>query len=156
MKIIDNFIPHKKWSNIYETFLNNNFPWYYQSSQTKNDNSYMMHCFYRDNKINSDFYYLVEPILKKLKPSKILNIRANLCLKRPMICHWHVDDWTKDLNHKTAIYYVNTNNGSTVFKDRKVKSSKNKMVIFNANVTHKAEYQTDTDVRMVINFNYNL
>jgi len=116
MKVIQNFISHKKWSNIYETF----------------------------------------PLLKKLNPSKILNIRANLCLKRPMICHWHVDDWTKNLKHKTAIYYVNTNNGSTVFQGRKVKSVKNKVVIFNANVTHKAEYQTDTDVRMVINLNYNL
>ena len=55
---------------------------------------------------------------------------------------------------KVAIYYLNTNNGHTVFKNKKVKSEKNKIVIFNGDVEHKAEYQTDKDTRMVINFNY--
>ena len=115
----------------------------------------MMHCFYRDGQVNSDFYYLIQPILDKLKPTEILNIRANLALKRPMTSDWHVDDyWDKRLLHTTAIYYVNSCNGYTVFKNNKIKSVGNKILIFDANTLHNVEYQTDTDTRMVINFNY--
>ena len=76
-----------------------------------------------------------------------------------------VDDLTENLKHKTAIYYVNTNNGSTLFRDystpgvskiKKVKCEKNKIVIFDAIKKHKAKIQTNTDTRMVININYEL
>lgn len=154
MKEIKNYITHEQWNRIYDTFLDNNFPWFYEPTQTNRDTSYMMHCFYRDGKINSDFYYLIQPILDKLKPTKILNIRANLALKRPMTSDWHVDDWDKRLIHKTAIYYVNSCNGYTVFTKKRVKSVGNKIIIFDARTLHKVEYQTDTDTRMVINFNY--
>ena len=104
--------------------------------------------------INSDYYYLIEPILKKLKFKNLLNVRANLCLKRPSKCSWHVDNFTKDLKHKTAIYYVNNNNGYTIFKNKKIKCEANKIVLFDADQIHKAKIQTNTDARIVINFNY--
>tara|TARA_R100000458_G_C8233317_1_gene214375 strand:- start:49 stop:519 length:471 start_codon:yes stop_codon:yes gene_type:complete len=155
MKEINNYITHDQWNSICNTFLANNFPWFYEPTQVDGDSSFMMHCFYRDGQVNSDFYYLIQPILDKLKPTEILNIRANLALKRPMTSDWHVDDyWDKRLLHTTAIYYVNSCNGYTVFKNNKIKSVGNKILIFDANTLHKVEYQTDTDTRMVINFNY--
>ena len=155
MKEINNYITHYQWNSICDTFLANNFPWFYEPTQVDGDSSFMMHCFYRDGQVNSDFYYLIQPILDKLKPTEILNIRANLALKRPMTSDWHVDDyWDKRLLHTTAIYYVNSCNGYTVFKNNKIKSVGNKILIFDANTLHKVEYQTDTDTRMVINFNY--
>ena len=77
-------------------------------------------------------------------------------LKRPMKSHWHSDFDNLKLTSKskTAIYYVNTNNGYTVFKNKKIKSEANKMVIFNGNTQHKVKYQTDRDTRIVINFLY--
>ena len=107
MNIIDNFINKKECKNINEMFLSKNFPWYYSKDQTNSkDTSFMFHIFYRDNQINTKHYNLIEPILNKLNPKKILHIRANLCFKRPSRCGWHVDKWSQNLKHTTAIYYV--------------------------------------------------
>ena len=136
--------------------LGANFPWFYRKNQTGKDSSFLNHVFFTNNKLNSNLYSLIEPLVKKLNPDKLINIRANLCLKRPMKSHWHSDFDNLKLTSKskTAIYYVNTNNGYTVFKNKKVKSEANKMIIFNGNTQHKVKYQTDRDTRIVINFLY--
>ena len=154
MNIYKNFIKKEYSNKINKELLKPYFPWFYNKEQAGDDTSYMFHLFHNKTNINSDYFYLVEPILKKLKIKKILYIRANLCLKRPSKCSWHTDNLTKDLKHKTAIYYVNTNNGYTLFKNKKVKCEKNKIVIFDAIEKHKAKIQTDPATRMVININY--
>ena len=156
MNIYKNFVDKKICKQIKENMLGANFPWFYRKSQTGKDSSFLYHVFYTDDKINSDLYSLIEPLVKKLNPEKLINIRANLCLKRPMKSNWHsdFDNLKLTFKSKTAIYYVNTNNGYTVFKNKKVKSEANKMVIFNGNTRHKVKYQTDRDTRIVINFLY--
>ena len=135
------------------------FPWFYASSQVDDiDSSYMFHSFFHKNRINSPHYYhIIKPVLDILKPLAIINIRANLLLARTSFeSVYHSDDWGfKKPKHKTAIFYVNTNNGCTVFKDKKkIKCVENKLIIFPSNMEHKAVAQTDTDTRIVINFNY--
>jgi hypothetical protein len=154
MKLYKNIIKKEYSNKINEELLKPYFPWYYNKNQNNKDTSYMFHLFFNGTNVNSDYFYLVEPILKKLKIKNLLNVRANLCLKRPSKCNWHVDKFTKNLKHKTAIYYVNTNNGYTLFKNKKVKCEKNKIVIFDADQKHKAKIQTNTDARIVININY--
>ncbi len=159
MNIYKNFIDKNYSNKIYKTLLNVNFPWYYilhQVPTNKKNTSFMGHTFVLDGKINSSEMSLIEPILYKLKAKKIYNVRANLCLKRPSYCSWHVDKFTNNLKHKTAIYYVNSNNGYTEFKNKKIKCEKNKIVIFDADKKHRAIGQTDKDARVVINFNYEL
>jgi|TARA_R100000742_G_C4191000_1_gene23093 hypothetical protein len=159
MNIYKDFISKKDSDKIYNTLLSNNFPWYYypfQVGQNKKDTSFMGHIFLKDGQKNSEAMDLINPIVDKLKPKKIFNIRANLCLRRPSQCSWHVDDFTDDVSHTTAIYYVNTNNGYTEFKNKKVKCMQNKIVIFDAKLKHRAKGQTDKDTRIVINFNYEL
>ena len=156
MNIYKNFIDKKICKQIKDNMLGANFPWFYRKNQTGKDSSFLNHVFFTNNKLNSNLYSLIEPLVKKLNPDKLINIRANLCLKRPMKSHWHSDFDNLKLTSKskTAIYYVNTNNGYTVFKNKKVKSEANKMIIFNGNTQHKVKYQTDRDTRIVINFLY--
>ena len=156
MNIYKNFIDKKICKQINDNMLGANFPWFYRKNQTGKDSSFLNHVFFTNNKLNSNLYSLIEPLVKKLNPDKLINIRANLCLKRPMKSHWHSDFDNLKLTSKskTAIYYVNTNNGYTVFKNKKVKSEANKMIIFNGNTQHKVKYQTDRDTRIVINFLY--
>ena len=160
MNIFKNFLPKNNFNEIYSTILTGDyFPWYYapyQVTSSKKNTSYMFHTFIENGNINSSFINLINPILEKLKPKNVINVRANLYLKRPSYCSWHVDGFTKNLNHKTAIYYLNTNNGYTEFKNKKIKSLKNKMIVFDASLKHRAKAQTDKDVRVVINFNYEL
>lgn len=55
----------------------------------------------------------------------------------------------------TSIFYVNTNNGYTLFKNnQKVKSIENRMVIFKSSEIHSSVTCTDSKVRCVINFNF--
>ena len=57
-----------------------------------------------------------------------------------------------------AVIYVNTNNGYTEFKDgeevRKVESVANRMVFFDAELSHRGVSSTDSRYRCVINFNW--
>tara|TARA_R100000664_G_C2626256_1_gene57964 strand:- start:5 stop:484 length:480 start_codon:yes stop_codon:yes gene_type:complete len=156
MNIYKNFVDKKICKQIKDNMLGANFPWFYRKNQTGKDSSFLNHVFFTNNKLNSNLYFLIEPLVKKLNPDKLINIRANLCLKRPMKSHWHSDFDNLKLTSKskTAIYYVNTNNGYTVFKNNKVKSEANKIIIFNGNIKHKVKYQTDRDTRIVINFLY--
>tara|TARA_R100001132_G_C3209825_1_gene53288 strand:+ start:34 stop:516 length:483 start_codon:yes stop_codon:yes gene_type:complete len=157
MNIYKNFISKKDCNIINKYFLSNTFPWYYISKQCdygKKDTPFLSHTFFKNEQVGSSDMFLIKSIIKKLKIKKLLNVRANLCLKGESKCSWHVDNFTDNLKHTTAIYYVNTNNGYTEFKNKKIKCEKNKIIIFNADKKHRAVGQTDTQTRMVINFNY--
>ena len=58
------------------------------------------------------------------------------------------------MDHKTAIFYLNTCNGKTVVNGTEVESIANRVVIFPANTPHYVISQTDTDRRIVLNINY--
>ena len=92
-------------------------------------------------------------ILKKLSVKEIIRIKANLTLKQKehVPSDMHVD--FKDC--KTVIFYLNTNNGYTLFdKGDKIPSKENRVVEFDSNLKHCAVDHTDTKYRIVINFNY--
>ena len=57
---------------------------------------------------------------------------------------------------KTAILYINTNDGYTRFKkkNKKIKSEENKLIDFNGRLSHTGTSCTDAPYRMVINFVY--
>ena len=60
-------------------------------------------------------------------------------------------------SHKTSVFYVNTNNGGTIFQNgKKTKSKANRLVEFDSHQKHAAVDCTDQKVRVVINFNYSV
>ena len=61
-----------------------------------------------------------------------------------------------EINKDDIIYYVNSNNGYTLFKasKKKVESVENRLVIFPTNLEHCGVSCTDNKQRIVINFNY--
>ena len=94
--------------------------------------------------------------MKKLKCDDISNIRAN-CLVKDQKKHFSNFHCDRDYNCTTAILYMNTNNGYTLLGEKekiKIKSEANKLIIFNSQTKHCAVSQTDTDRRVVVNFNY--
>tara|TARA_B000000557_G_C20776603_1_gene444486 strand:- start:1012 stop:1383 length:372 start_codon:yes stop_codon:yes gene_type:complete len=104
------------------------------------------------------------PIIARCRVLAIHRIKANLETysgSEPYESEYHVD-WENEENIKSnmqaAIYYVNTNNGYTDFKDgeevRKVESVANRMVFFDAELPHRGVSSTDTRYRSVINFNW--
>ena len=105
------------------------------------------------------------PIFRVLNAREWLRIKANLGTKDPehMVGGWHCDlHWPKEGGIRipyddtlTAVLYMNTNNGYTLLETgHKVESVENRLVIFPNNVLHTGISQTDTNTRVLINFNF--
>jgi hypothetical protein len=157
MKIINNVIKDEEALKIKDLLISQTFSWFYIEGVVfeKENNFQFTHMFYNDFKINSNYFEILNPILNVLKPSAIIKIKANLLLKDSKITEhtMHIDTNTK--NSKTAVYYVNTNNGYTKFSNGKKVSSKiNRLVTFDSKLEHAGTTCTDSNYRIVLNFNY--
>lgn len=158
MIIKDNIIKKEDADYIESIFSGFYFPYFInQIVPPENVKDYQMtHIFFDENKVTSDFFNILKPILDYLKPKALVRIKANLNHQQENInIHgYHVDFDYKNL--KTAVYYVNTNNGFTIFKkdSKKIISKKNKILIFDSEEEHSGTNCTDQPFRITINFNY--
>lgn len=160
-KIIDDFLKKSDFLKIKESLLSNEFPWYYTkvldrtpvSMEAKEYNFQFTHTFYKDSKPISNAVFLLDPIINRISPDNILRIKANLNIKTEKIVeHGHHVDFNECT---TAIFYVNSNNGKTIFQNGSVvESLENRLLVFNSNLMHSGTTCTDENVRCVINFNY--
>lgn len=155
--IYDDFLSAKNADNIERYMLGNWFPWYLSNGiDYENDGNYqMVHNFFKDKLWITYDRSILNPILERLYIKELLKIKANLVLKPYQKFDFHIDVSNKFA--KTAIYYVNNNNGKTVFKDTgEVDCKKNRLVIFPSSLYHTGISNTD-DVyggKCVINFNF--
>ena len=168
INIVDNFLNHEDWKNIHDHMTSPwSFSWYYnKSSYPPNDThwsySQLTHLFYSgvvqidSNPLISMENSLIQPILNLISPCILLRAKANLTTPATSMDDpsktFHTDTGVKD--SITAVYYVNDNDGKTIFKDgSKVDSVANRMLMFPSNLEHGVERSTKSD-RFVINFNY--
>lgn len=159
MKIIDNFVDPESHRIIKDTMMSNNFPWFIASSTADNQGTIqekeLAHLFHDDMTITSNYWNIIVPIIEKINPRSLLRIRAALMSpgEQNEDSGWHTD---YDFNgHTTAVYYVNSNNGYTLFEDgTRVESVANRFVFFDSHLKHTGVRQNDTSFRCLINFNY--
>ena len=157
--IIENFLGKQEHQSILDEMSSTYFPWFYNSSMTdyETDYGFFSHTFYKEYKPNSDsFRKLIIPIVQKMNVKGLMEVRANFMTNKNKRyeSEWHTD---RKFDCKTAIYYVNTNNGYTILdKDEQINipCKENSMLIFDSDILHKAVSQTDNERRIVINFNY--
>lgn len=161
MKIIENALNVEQAELIKKNLLGANFPWFFQRGVNlqKDGYSQFTHIFYETALLNnSNYFNLIVPILNILKPKAFLKIKSNLLLKTDKIIeHGYHNDMIpiEDYKSKTAIYYVNTNNGYTRFTDKKIiKCEFNKLIYFDNKIKHSGSTCTDELAKVVINFNY--
>jgi len=161
----DNFLSYDDFSNLSNLMLGSDFPWFYNDRKVEEyDGQYQFtHTFYRNDSISSECFMYLEPIMKKFKPVALLAVKANLTTKEnkrtQSILHcdgenlWGVRDGEK--GWLTSIFYMNTNNGCTIFDDgTKIKSVANRFVTFPCSTKHAGISCTDENIRVLINFNY--
>lgn len=142
------------------------FPWYItdwkdRSSKHELYNYQFIHAFYieggsakQPNHVSPQIE-LIHPIGRKINIIEPLKIKANLSPVTPEIIEYELHTDMPVNNFKTAIYYVNSNNGYTLFENGfKVKSVANRICIFDGHIKHAASSCTDQKFRCVINFNY--
>ena len=158
MKIIKNFLENQEFINLKNLMMGPNFDWYYNACVNSDGDGYFQftHIFCDKGKPRPNLN-LLNNIIYKLKIKEILRIKANLITKTEKIIEhgFHVDYASKNKKYRTAILYMNTNNGYTKFKDnKKILSEENKICIFPTQTKHSGSSCTDENVRIVINFNY--
>ena len=165
MEIYDDFLSEHQFKNFDAQIVNNAyFPWYYNNGVVKeNDGRYQFtHMVFDVLKggITSDFFPIFETVLVKLNAKKLYRIKINL--NPSTFFHrgggWHVDYENDPFQHtKTAVFYLNTNNGRTSFKKNgRVKSKSNRIVIFDSSLKHQGVTCTDNNRRVIVNFNYDI
>ena len=161
MKVIDNFLSIPDFDKLTQFILGPSFTWYLRPNITLDksglDQYQFVHTFFD---INSPSYNnwsdLLNPFLDRLQVQYILRVKAN-CRPRTdnaVLSNYHID---LPLNQQTAIFYLNTNNGYTKFKDNEyddVKSIANRLVTFYGALKHSGASCTDQNTRIVLNINY--
>jgi hypothetical protein len=175
IQVIDNFLPIQWQESIKNMLLSGNFPWYYASDITyENDaiNPAMYHVYRNDSKDNSAFFNLLSPMvhMSNLDVKDIVQARSFLQfpLANPRIIDkLHVD---LEFNHTVLLYYVLDSDGDTIIVDKKfnniletdlnfsdynvlerVTPKQGRAVLFDGAYYHTAE-QPRNNIRCIINF----
>lgn len=165
MIIIDNFLPESYHRDIHNLMEGPTFPWHFNKSVTitdKEDSSYYfthlaidvtpegsMHTEYF-NQFQAMLYFMEEKA--KFRIDNLFRIKCGLY---PNIGHakknqWHVD---RPDSHYVGLYYVNSSDGPTDFKDKSIECVANRFVLFNGIHYHRSTHPTDVKGRININFN---
>jgi len=165
-KVTDNFISKQESEELKRFMLSGDMPWFFNSSVlntteeidvAKNPGEkdfQFTHQFYRNYGFSSDLAHILNPILNKIFAKSLIKIKANLSVGTETNIQggYHTD---YDFLCKTAVYYVNTNNGYTEFENgERVESVQNRFVEFDSTMPHTGATCTDKQSRVVINFNY--
>ena len=161
IKIFDNFLSSFQFDSIQSFFMGNDVPWFWGDSvvyeNEPGDDYKFFNTIYRNSTGPNVYYPLIEPCITRLGCSSVTRVRANLRPKT--LFHrktpYHTDYPEPVGNEFTSIFYINTNNGWTEFKNiGKVKSVANRMVVFPCVLEHRGVSCTDQMRRVVLNFNY--
>jgi hypothetical protein len=188
IKILDNLVSLNTTKYLEECLLNH--PWYYLKDTAYNQfnqstrpyESSWVHFLYNDEESLSDLKPLAESLLigalekSDLTISKLIRIRAGMSTRTPYpIRHDPHVDW--DNHHMSAVYYVNSSDGDTVFYkekrdenltidsrewaenrtftiDHTIPPVAGRMVIFDGLIYHSSTTPCNTDHRIIINFNW--
>jgi len=165
--LITNFLDDETFNNIKNIITSNDMPWYTQPGAAKEGDGQVLftHVLINEQQqINSGLFETIgRPIVKKIKSIepdffRIIRMKIN-CLPnqfKPIKSGYHTDLLASS-NYKTLILSLNTNNGYTEFKDKKIpnfKSITNNAYIFDGNKEHRSVSQTNSAYRWNINFNY--
>lgn len=165
VQVINNFLNNDEFHSIYQLITGVNFPWYLQQSIVFNDNNQTQftHNLVKKSKdeTKTSFYItpILSPLLRELKAKDVIRSKINLTYRTNKVIEiLPPTDVSKiDLNEpsKTAILYMNTNNGYTqIVGGEKIDSIQNRLVMFPTNTSHFEVTHTDIEYRMVLNLVY--
>ncbi len=161
IQIIDNFLDPKEFEAIKNLMESGEFPWYFNRSKVYSGDGKFQHVHtffkYKEGR-NSEYLEMWNNFMNKIEATKCYRIKANMTLKLSSQIaddsEWHIDDQGDAL--KTAVFYINTNNGYTELESGvRVGSVANRACIFDSTLKHRGVGHTSPDHhRIVVNFNY--
>ena len=170
IQIIDNFLNQNDFEELKLFLMSPRSQWRFvdfianKDGRDQDKDGYFVHSFTDRDPISFKERFSVSPdyqkvsrlmdcIKKRLNYKQILRVRSSLYPRREnqKPDPFHID---YNFNHKVCIFYVNTNNGFTLFENgEKVNSVANRLVIFDGLEKHCSVVQTDTTARYIVNIN---
>ena len=157
IQIIDNFLPEEEFKSIQSFMMGGEFRWFYSAGRAYDDDGqfHMAHMFYQPEVgPNSEHINMWNTFMQQVGAKKCERIKANLTFKTSTIepGPFHID-YT---DMKTAVFYINTNNGYTEFESGvRVSSVANRVCIFDSNLQHRGTTHSEGGhQRIAVNFNY--
>ena len=158
----DNFLNWDHRDAVRNNFESDNFPWYFNSDVVAVKPDYLnnfqfTHTFVRQGIVISDFFNVLQPLIDTINPSLLVRVKANLQpYSAEQVQHsFHFDEKYENAKITTGIYYINDNNGYTIFKDGyKIQHVANRFLEFDSHMLHTGANCTDKKRRIVINLNY--
>jgi hypothetical protein len=160
-KIMDNFLEDKVFKELKKLMFSREIPWYYTSKlnfnqSNKSLNCYFEHWFYdqAEGIGSSKCFYIVKPILEKLKIKSLIRVKGNLYARTNKI-ETHSPHKDFPWKHKACLFSVNSCDGGTILSNgEKIKSVENRMLFFDSFKPHSSTSTTNVKARININFNY--
>lgn len=158
MKITDNFLDVETFNKIKQELTKKAgwFEWYFNHvtlSDDSLDEFQFCHMLY-DGSPRAR-YDVIKPLVDKIDPFTLVRVKANLITRTHKIKEYTLHKDFEYGNLTTAIFYINTCNGYTLFENgEKVNSVENRLVEFDSNVKHTGTSCTNEMIRCVVNLNY--
>ena len=166
VQIFNNFLEPEVFLEIKKFIMSPRCQWRYvnyiahKDGRDNDSDGYFVHSFkdchpktFEDRYPESPHFPLIVKILDKIKYQNILRIRSSLYPRRDVqkLDPFHVD---YNFPHKVCIFYVNTNNGYTMFENgEKIPSVENQLATFDGSEKHCSVVQTDAPARYIVNIN---
>ena len=98
-------------------------PWYCTQdvgTTGAGDLYYLMHMYYRENEVQSNFYHpVIKPLIDIIKPLSLIRAKGKLYPSTHKIFR-HEEHVDYAHPHKGFLYYINTNNGFTILENGKL------------------------------------
>jgi hypothetical protein len=161
LQIIDNLLNEHAFNDIKKETLGDQFPWYRYLIDSNGEDQFghqFIHYAKSADHENELTMTLFGAILRKLKPYYLLEVKACMTIGGHTLIEngYHTDFGDNITNHKTAIFYFNTNDGYTIFEDsgEKVESVENRIIIFDGNRRHSDTNTTSESRQVILNINY--
>lgn len=163
MKVIDNFLDEKTFMEVKKFVMSTEVAWRFASGSVyQNDGDIQFfHPLYLAPTKYEQFDKICAPILKNLEGFvTLLRAKMNMSLRKDHVSQkgFHVD--IEDAKQyydvmKTSIFYFNTTDGPTCFKDgTKVDCIENRLITFPMGTMHCGSYATNAERRIVVNLNW--
>ena len=166
VQIFNNFLDQEVFLEIKKFIMSPRCQWRYvnyiahKDGRDNDNDGYFVHSFkdchpqtFEDRYPESPHFPLIAKILDKIQYQNILRIRSSLYPRREV---QKPDPFHIDYNfpHRVCIFYVNTNNGYTMFENgEKIPSVENQLATFDGSEKHCSVVQTDTPARYIVNIN---
>ena len=167
IQLYDNFLPQEQFKPLQNFMLGEHCPWYFNRFTTwRPENGIdaaeaafkegckFTHTFWRDMEgPTSPYYKQLLPLLEKCNAKHVVKIKANLLLRTSNVIEhcFHTDT---NVDCTTVVYYLNTCDGYTHFKDgNKIETIENRALIFNSQIPHGGSTTSNADNRIVLNIN---